>query len=96
MASKRITLSDQVRQAVDASGLSRYAIARAIGVDDATMSRFMSGERGLRMSALDDLADFLNLHIVAGEGPKQRNTGRLSDSARAAGGSGRGKARKGR
>lgn len=67
MASKRIKLSNQVRQAVDDCGLSRYAIGKATGIGQDTLSRFMSGERGLPMKTLDRLADFLDLNIVAGK-----------------------------
>jgi transcriptional regulator with XRE-family HTH domain len=56
-------LSDQVRRAVDDSSLSRYAICKAIGMDQSVMSRFMSGKGGLSMETLDALADLLNLQF---------------------------------
>ena len=67
MAKRRIKLSDQIRQAVRKSRLSQYAISKATGIDKATMSRFMSGERGLPMKTLDRLADFLHMNIVTGK-----------------------------
>jgi transcriptional regulator with XRE-family HTH domain len=66
MAKKRERLSDQVRRAVHASGRSRYAICKALGLAQATMSRFMSGKGGLSMQHLDALADLLDLNITAG------------------------------
>jgi transcriptional regulator with XRE-family HTH domain len=63
MAERRVKLSDQVRRAVDASGLSRYRIAKEIHVAESTMSRFMSGRTGLSMEYLDRLADLLGLDI---------------------------------
>jgi transcriptional regulator with XRE-family HTH domain len=57
--------SDQVRDAVDASGLSRYRICAEIGIGQATMSRFMSGKGGLSMETLDRLAELLGLSVVA-------------------------------
>jgi transcriptional regulator with XRE-family HTH domain len=65
MAKRRIKLSDQIRRAVDASGLSRYRISKEIGVAESTMSRFMSGQGGLSLANLDALADLLGLDIAA-------------------------------
>ena len=69
MGKKRVKLSDQVRRAVDASGMSRYAICKALDMDQAIMSRFMNGKGGLSMVNLDALADLLGLDVVA---PKNR------------------------
>jgi transcriptional regulator with XRE-family HTH domain len=64
MADARIKLSDQIRQAVENCGKSRYRIAKETGISEPTLSRFMSGERGLPMATLDRLADHLSLDIV--------------------------------
>lgn len=72
MKGKRPKLSDQIRQAVDACGQTRYAIAKATGIDAATLSRFMSAERGLPMKTLDRLADFLELNITTGKSGKAK------------------------
>jgi hypothetical protein len=68
---ERLKLSDQVRAAVANCGMTRYAIAKATKIAEATLSRFMSGERGLPMKTLDVLADHLDLNIVAGRGRKR-------------------------
>ena len=65
MKAKRTQLSDQVRQAIDGSGESRYAICKATGLDPTALSRFMSGERGISTTMLDTLADYLELDIVS-------------------------------
>lgn len=65
MAKRREKLSDQIRRAVDASGLSRYRISKELGVAESTMSRFMSGEGGLSMRHLDAMAELLELNITA-------------------------------
>jgi transcriptional regulator with XRE-family HTH domain len=70
MAKKRVKLSDQVRRAVDESGLSRYAICKSLGLAQATLSRFMSGKGGLSMDSLDALAGLLDLNITAGRATK--------------------------
>ena len=69
MGKKPIKLSDQVRRAVDASGLSRYRISKEIGVAESTMSRFMSGQGGLSLANLDALADLLGLDITTTRRP---------------------------
>ncbi|MBM3994440.1 MAG: helix-turn-helix transcriptional regulator [Planctomycetes bacterium] len=65
MAKKRIKLSDQLRHAIETCGQPRYRIAKATGISEATLSRFMSGNRGLPMKTLDTLADYLDLKIIA-------------------------------
>jgi plasmid maintenance system antidote protein VapI len=65
------TLSDEIRAAVDSSGLSRYAIAKALGIAESTMSRFVNGKGGLSMEYIDRLAELLGLHIVVKRTKKQ-------------------------
>lgn len=60
-------LSDQVRKAVQASGLSRYRIWQLTGIDQATLSRFIHGQGGLAMDKLDKIADLLNLNLAPGK-----------------------------
>ncbi len=66
MATKRTKLSEQVRQALNGCGLTRYRIWKDTGISQVTLSRFVSGERGLPMKTLDRLADFLDLNISSG------------------------------
>lgn len=72
MAERRTKLSDQLRQAVDNCGRTRYAISKATGIAESTLSRFMAGERGLPMKTLDKLADYLDLSIA---GQRRRRKG---------------------
>jgi hypothetical protein len=65
MAKQSKSFSDQIRDAVDASGMSRYVICNAIGISQSTMSRFMGRQGGLSMASLDRLADLLGLAVVA-------------------------------
>lgn len=74
MARRQVRLSDQVRVAVDASGLSRYRICKKADIAQAAMSRFMSGQGGLSMAALDRLGEVLELKITAGS--RRRSKGR--------------------
>jgi transcriptional regulator with XRE-family HTH domain len=67
MGKKRtILLTDQLRQAIDDSGLTRYQIAKATGIDESALAKFYNGHRGLSMAALDALGEFLQLKITLG------------------------------
>ena len=46
-------LTDQLRQAIDDSGLTRYRIAQETGISESTLSKFYLGQRGLSMEALN-------------------------------------------
>lgn len=65
VATRHVKLSDQIRRAIDASGMSRYAIAKAIDLDQSVLSRFMAGTSGLSVQNLDRLGKLLGLKLVA-------------------------------
>jgi transcriptional regulator with XRE-family HTH domain len=72
MAEKRRRFSDEIRAAVERSGLSRYAICKSLGIPQSSMSRFMSGENWLGQDTIDALAELLDLRVVAGKRPKKK------------------------
>ena len=55
---------DQLRDIIRKCGRSRYEISKATGIDQATLSKFMLGERGLSMKVLNALAEYLKLTVV--------------------------------
>ncbi|MFB3891139.1 MAG: hypothetical protein ACE15C_03845 [Phycisphaerae bacterium] len=69
MGQRRANLSEQVRRALDDSGLSRYAVCKLTGIDKGHMSRFMSGQGALSMENLDALGRLLLLRITANGKP---------------------------
>jgi hypothetical protein len=71
MQKLRFKLSDEIRRAVDASGLSRYRISKTLGIAESTISRFMGGS-GLSMEYLDALAELLDLHLPVAKLPKKK------------------------
>jgi transcriptional regulator with XRE-family HTH domain len=71
MATKRVPFSDELRRAVDACGLSRYRIAKLLGVSESLLSRFMSG-KWLGQETANDLAALLDLHVAVGKRPNQK------------------------
>jgi len=64
-------LSDQVRQAIDDSGLSRYRIAQETGIDESALAKFYNGKRGFNSDTLDVLGAYLGLRIVMDKKPKR-------------------------
>ena len=69
MGKRQVKLSEQIRRAVDASGLSRYAICKTLGIDQSAFSRFMHGTVGLTMAHLDGVAELLGLELKRPKGP---------------------------
>jgi len=70
MSKKPAKLGDQIRQAIDAAGVSRYAICKACQIDQASFSRFMAGKVGLTLANLEAVAELLDLRIVVGGNPR--------------------------
>ena len=62
-------LTDQLRQAIEDCGVSRYAISQETGTDQAALSRFMRGQVGLSLAALDRLGECLQLTVNLGRKP---------------------------
>jgi transcriptional regulator with XRE-family HTH domain len=72
---KNKKLSDEIREAVEKSGLTRYRIAKELGLAESTMSRFMNGKRGLSLDNIDRLAELLGLEIVVKSKTSTTNPG---------------------
>jgi transcriptional regulator with XRE-family HTH domain len=73
MSKKRSDLlTDQLRQAIDDSGLTRYQIAKATGIDESALAKFYNGHRGLSMDALNALGKHLQLTIELGRKPNKK------------------------
>ena len=58
-----MTITDQLRRAIRASGKSRYWLSGESGVDKAALSRFMAGKATLTLPSLDRLAEVLGLEL---------------------------------
>jgi len=73
MANKQTKpLTDQIRQAIDDSGLTRYRIAQETGVSESALSQFYNGHRGLSIEALNALGEYLQLKITLGRKPSKK------------------------
>jgi transcriptional regulator with XRE-family HTH domain len=73
MAKEIEPLSEQLRQAMVESGVTRYRISKVTGIDQAALSRFAHGERGLSMEAMDAIGEYLGLRIVFGRKPRRKD-----------------------
>ncbi len=65
-------LTEQLRAAVAESGLTLGQITRDTGIDKSALSRFVNGERGVSMEALDKLGVYLGLRIVKATRPRAK------------------------
>jgi transcriptional regulator with XRE-family HTH domain len=65
-------LTDQLRQAIDDCGLTRYEIAKQTGIDESALAKFYNGHRGLSMEALNALGKYLELKITLGRKPDRK------------------------
>ena len=69
------TISEQLREAINASEMSRYRICKEIGLPESTMSHFMAGKCGLALPTVDRLGELLGLSIVAERPSKKKKDG---------------------
>ncbi len=60
-------LTEQLRQAIDNSGLTRYRIAKDTGVSESTLSLWYRGRRRIPSKVLDAVGTYLRLKLVREE-----------------------------
>lgn len=68
----RPALSETLREAIRNSSLSVYRLAKASGVSPAVITRFLKGQRDLRLSTVEKLAEVLGLELVQTHPPDQQ------------------------
>ncbi len=57
-------LSEQLKQAITASGKSRYKIAKEAGIDYYALARFLDEDRDIRLSTVQKLADLFGMRLT--------------------------------
>jgi DNA-binding Xre family transcriptional regulator len=72
MKKARQSLTTQLRRMVADSGQTLGELARNTGIDKSALSRFVNGERGLSMQALDAIGNHLVLRLVADKPPAKK------------------------
>lgn len=65
MLMSKMALSDQLRKIIAECGMSRYAIHKATGTNQSTLSRFVRGQCWLSAKSFDSIGELLGLRIVA-------------------------------
>jgi plasmid maintenance system antidote protein VapI len=63
MAKKPKPITDTLKAAIKASGLTHYALAKVTGVTAGQLDRFVSGERDLRLSSAAAVAAALGMEL---------------------------------
>jgi plasmid maintenance system antidote protein VapI len=72
LAAKEVTIPDQLRDAIAASGLSSTAIAEKAVVDRRQVDRFVTGERDIRFEAAGRIGQALGLELKEPVKPRGR------------------------
>ena len=63
-AKSKPTKADTLRAAIEASGLTRYRVAKETGIAESNLRRFLRGQTSIRLDKADRLAAYLGLHLV--------------------------------
>lgn len=64
--------SEQLRQAIEQCGLTRYRISQLTGIDQAALSRFHNGKAGLPLASIDILCELLGARLVVESKPRPK------------------------
>jgi predicted transcriptional regulator len=72
------SFTDQLKQAIRESGMSRYALSVKTGIAQSTLCKFLKGERGMSLESVDKLMDTLGLEVKSRRRRKDGCSWRLS------------------
>ena len=61
------TITGQLRRYLEHCGETLCEVEQATGIHNSMLSRFLRGERGLRLENLDTLGEYLGLRVVRDE-----------------------------
>ena len=67
-----MTVSEQLRTAIETCGETRYRIAQRTGINESTLSRFVASGRGLSTQNVDLLCAYLGLELKAKGGTRRK------------------------
>lgn len=66
------TVSDQLRQAIEAANVSRYQISKDVGISAPVLCRFVHSDCGLSLANIDKLCTYLGLELRPVRKTKQK------------------------
>jgi predicted transcriptional regulator len=61
---KKLDIAEQLRRAIIESKMSYADLFLATGINQSVISRFVAGERDLRLSTAAKLCEYLQLHLT--------------------------------
>jgi transcriptional regulator with XRE-family HTH domain len=67
---KRVSLADQLREAIKGCGLTHYRIAKESGVQQTILSRFATAERNVQLDTAEKLAAYFGMTLTPPQPPK--------------------------
>jgi transcriptional regulator with XRE-family HTH domain len=76
MGKSHTAMSDVLRAAIIDSGMNLAAIERETGIDRSSLSRFVAGERSMRLDMADQLARYFGIALTKGITMKADDKGR--------------------
>jgi plasmid maintenance system antidote protein VapI len=66
-----MALQDQLRHAIECSGLTLYRVAKGSGIAYQVLHRFASGERDLTLETASKLANYFGMKLTRPKRPKK-------------------------
>jgi transcriptional regulator with XRE-family HTH domain len=61
---KTISVSQQLRKAIETSALTRYRISKETGIAQSTLSEFVHGNRSLSLANVDKICELIKLELT--------------------------------
>ena len=61
---KTVSVSQQIREAIETSELSRYRISKETGIAQSALSEFVHGNRSLSLANVDKICELINLELT--------------------------------
>jgi hypothetical protein len=71
------TVSDQLRAAIEESGMTSYALGKRTGIDPGILARFRAGTAEIRSGTFDLVAEDLGLRLAAPTRVRGRPAGKV-------------------